>query len=676
MNEEKNLAKGERSSSNEDLMEKTQTSVTLPEHATDSSSDTKSLAESTEVIKSFGVRQTEMVVEQVNTVPLKAVFYFTIFLCLYIMNAGYAVMNVFVGYATDSYKQHSLMSTVGVIRGVVATASVPFYARLSDTYGRLNLLLVAVLFESVGTIIESQATNVQKYAGGVAIQSFGQAGTIMSMQINLSDASTLRYRMLALALVNAQTIINTWSSGEIVESLRGKYSWNFSVGMWAFIFPLVYAPFILFYSWLTYKASKTEPWKKLKQDRRDHFLEGVPNAAKYYKDQPSGEQWYSRYIKLAFFKVVYNLKLIFWYADFIGCLLLAVILGLILVPLTLAGGVSSKWQLGEIIGPLVLGVVLIPGFIFWETKLTKRPMAPLKVMKNRGIWAALFLSIISNLARATVNDYAYPVLHVGMNATPTVATRTPKLAGFVAGVTSVFLGFFVARFNRSKMLILFGCGVMFISMGLFVHFRGSNDGLRAKYFRDGVAIGMCFLGFTQAFLDRLLMVSAQSCTSHEYMAIVSSWFAAFYRVGWTIGNSISGAIWTQRMYHEIEKKMVELGVDTSLALPAYLSPYTFIEEYKWGSPPRRAVSLAYAQVQRNLSITGLCLCVPILAFAFLLRDHRLVDKQNLDDDAFVDVEKNESTANRKKTEMTFTNDKDYVLIFVKRLFRIGSKKSQ
>ncbi|QEL61599.1 hypothetical protein CJJ09_003746 [Candidozyma auris] len=506
-----NLEKNQTASSRESLEKNQTTSDNLNDTANDS--DSVSEVASTMAVKSFGVRQTEMEIEQVQGILFKVIFYFTVFICFYVKNVAATVINVFVSYATNSYKQHSLMSTVGVIRGVAATASLPFFARLADTYGRLLLLVISISFEVIGVIIQSQATDVQKYAAGVAIQSFGHGGTMITLQVQLSDASSLRYRMLALGLVNAQTIINTWSTGDIVNLMQGKYSWNFSVGMWAFIIP----------------------WHTL------------------------------------------------------------LILGLILVPLTLAGGVSSKWQSGKIIGPLVLGVVLIPVWVLWETKLTSRPMAPFKVMKNRGIWAALFLSIINNLARAIVNDYAYPVLLVGMNATPTVATRTPKLTSFVAALTIGFVGLAVSRIRRSKGFILFGCVAMFVSMGLFVHFRGTNDGMRAKYYRDGIAIAMCISGFSQAFLETL------------------------------------------------------------------------------GNPARRAVSLGYAQVQKYLSITALCLTVPVVIFALLLRDHRLGDKQNLDDETFDDAEMGKSLADKTKTTVSFTNDKDYILIFLKKLIGRGGK---
>lgn len=638
----------------------------------DSQSVSSEATDSLVVTKSFGVRDSEIIANEINTIPRKIVYFSTIFLCFYIVNVEGTALGVFMSYATDSYKQHSLMSTVGVIRGVVASASLPFYARLADTYGRFWLILVSLVSRVVGIIIQSQATNVQKYAGGTVFQSFGHAGTMVLLQISLSDASSLRYRLLALGVANCQTIINTWSSGNLVTSLLQNRSWKFGIAMWAYVTPLVFLPFLSFYLYIWFHAWHTEPYQRLKQDRINYFIQRFPSVAPFYSGDAfkcSKRRKVLRAFKFLGLAFYHNFTLIFWYIDFIGCLLIAVILGLILVPLTLAGGRKSKWQEGEIIGPLILGFVLIPFFVLWELKITNRPIISFKVMRNRGVWAAYIVSILNNFAYSVVNSYAYPVLFVGMNASSTVATRTPSLVEFVNALTILGLGLVVTRIRRSKAFILFGCAVLFVAMGLFVHFRGSNDGIRGKYFRDGIAISMCILGFSQAFLNRLVVVSAQSCTSHEYMGIVTALFSSFYRVGHTLGASVSGAIWTQEMYGHIRDKMIELGVNETMAQTAYASPYQFAALNKWGSPPRRAVSMAYAEIQKALSITGLCLCVPILVAIFFLRDHILIDAQNLDDENITSesLEKGRTSADRVESKAAFTNDKDYILDFLKSL---------
>jgi SIT family siderophore-iron:H+ symporter-like MFS transporter len=38
---------------------------------------------------------------------------------------------------------------------------------------------------------------------------------------------------------------------------------------------------------------------------------------------------------------------------------------------------------------------------------------------------------------------------------------------------------------------------------------------------------------------------------------------------------------------------------------------------------------AYKHVQRLLTITGICLCIPLIAFSLCLRNPKLTDQQNL-----------------------------------------------
>lgn len=58
----------------------------------------------------------------------------------------------------------------------------------------------------------------------------------------------------------------------------------------------------------------------------------------------------------------------FWVADVMGLVFLAAALALILLPLSLGGGSAANWKKPNTIVPLVIGVLLIPVFVFWEMK--------------------------------------------------------------------------------------------------------------------------------------------------------------------------------------------------------------------------------------------------------------------------------------------------------------------
>lgn len=543
-----------------------------------------SLLNSNVVIKSFGVRKAEVLMEQYTSYKWKALYFFSIFVAMYVNQLDDQVTGVFIGYATNSYEQHSLMATIGIVRKVIAVAALPAYARLSDIFGRFELFIFSLIFRIIGTVIKSQARDVQRYSGGEVLYSIGFSGSRILWQINLSDASSLQYRILTIAILNLPAIINTWSSGEIVNSLLDKYDWSFGIALWAFTFPLACFPYLACSLHMRWKAGKTEEWKLICEDERNSYAR-MNVATQKHKDQVTdgGNKFWGN-IKIQCIRAVYLIEEVFWKVDLIGSLLIICILGLMLVPLTLAGGTRSTWTEASTLAPIIIGFALIPGFIFWEWKLARNPLIPLKLLKDRGIWASFAIAILYTFVSTMPNSYAYPVLLVGMNASEVVATRTPLLLHFVVALTLPALGLVLSWVRRTKGFVIFGICVWFIAMGLFVHFRGDNNGINAKYYRDGVAIGMCLLGFGQGFFNRIVSVSAQTCTNHEYMAAVTGMFTAIYQIGGAFGKCVSGAIWTQNMYNTIKEKMVELGVDLSLAKDAYLAPYTFIEEHKWELP--------------------------------------------------------------------------------------------
>jgi MFS family permease len=52
--------------------------------------------------------------------------------------------------ATSSFSASAQISTVGVVRAIVAAAAQPAYAKISDYFGRVSILLISCVFYVVG----------------------------------------------------------------------------------------------------------------------------------------------------------------------------------------------------------------------------------------------------------------------------------------------------------------------------------------------------------------------------------------------------------------------------------------------------------------------------------------------------------------------------------------------
>lgn len=556
--------------------------------------------------KSLVIRKTEILAAQYDTWFYRSILLFSAFLCGYGYGLDGSVRYIYTGYATNSYAEHSLLSTIAVINAVISAAAQIVYARLADVFGRLYLFITAVIFYVVGTIIQSQAYDVQRYAAGAVFYNTGYVGVILILLLILSDFSSLKWRLFYQFVPTWPFIINTWIAGDITSRANPQENWSWDIGMWAFIFPLSALPIICCMLHMRIKARKTPEWQVLSEEKSFYQTHGF----------------------------IQTLVQLFWKLDVIGVLIMTVSLGCILVPLTLAGGYSSKWQNSQIIGPIVLGFVLIPMYIYWESKWAKEPMAPFKLLKDRGVWAALGISFLIDFIFYMAADYLYAVLLIGVNQSVKSASRISSLSSFVSTVASPFFALIITRSTRLKPYIITGCSLWMLAMGLLYHFRGGSESY------SGIIGALCVWGIGTTMFTYPVNVSVQSVTSHENMATVTALNYTLYRIGAAVGAAVSGAIWTQTLYKDLLNR---LG-DAALAMSAYSEPYTFIITHTWNTPERDAMVQSYRYVQRLETIVALVFTVPLLVFSFFLRDPPLTDKvaqDNIEEGEYINVNDND-----------------------------------
>ncbi|CAI1969426.1 hypothetical protein SEUBUCD646_0E00190 [Saccharomyces eubayanus] len=201
-----------------------------------------------------GVRNIEIYAEQYSRPLYRVGLFFSLFLIAYAYGLDGSVRYTFQAHATSSYSKHSLLSTVNCIKTVIAAVGQIFFARLSDIFGRFSILIISVIFYIVGTIIESQAVTITRFAVGGCFYQLGLTGVILILEVIASDFSNLNWRLLALFVPALPFIINTWISGDVTSAIGSNWKWG--IGMWAFILPLTCIPLGLCMLHMRYLARK------------------------------------------------------------------------------------------------------------------------------------------------------------------------------------------------------------------------------------------------------------------------------------------------------------------------------------------------------------------------------------------------------------------------------------
>lgn len=540
---------------------------------------------STSVIqeKSFGVVRIEEI-SKILTTTTKIILFVSIFFVGYAYGLDAFLRGVYTTIATASFDNHSLLSTVNVLRTVFAAAAQPTCAKLADAFGRVEIICLSVVFYIVGTIVQATATDLPAFAAGAVLYTLGLTIVQVLVNVVIADTTSTRARLLAIYVPNLHFIVTAWISGNISSTVLKNTTWQWGIGMWAIIFTVCVIPIISTLFFLDRTAKKTSTTRQT--------------------------------VKRSSFKTL------FWQLDVPGIFLLIAVLALLLTPLTIAGGFKTQWQTAHVIAPLVIGFLCIPIFVIWEMKAA-HPLIPFRYIKDRGVWSALAIAMTINFTYSMQSEYLFTVLVVAFNFSIAAATRIVLLYLFVSFVMGPIAGAAAYGVRRLKFFVVAGAALFFIAFGLLVHYRGGPSGSS----RSGIIAAQVILGLGGGLLAYPALASLQVSLPHEQIGVMTGVFLASHSIGDALGNCVAGAIWTQVLPRTLASNLA-FQSNSTLSAATYGNPFGIAAQYPVGTEVRTALVTSYQHIQRLLCITGLCLCVPLLGLAFCLRNPKLSRAQN------------------------------------------------
>ena len=524
--------------------------------------------------KSPGVARIEAI-SSVITRTDRIFLFLSVFIVAYAYGLDGTLRYTYQPYATASYSSHSLLATVNVLRAVIAAATQPTAAKIADVFGRVELVCLSIFFYVIGTIAEAVSSGVSAFAAGAIVYQIGYTMIILLVEVIIADTTSTRARLLFSYIPALPFIINTWVSGDVAQAVLDNTTWNWGIGMWALIYAVCALPLIITLFIIGHRAKSRG------------VLAGYTTP----------------FQQLGFSRLCIEL---FWQLDVIGIILMIAVFGLILAPLTIAGGcfnaacVTRKWQSASILAPLIIGLVCVPIFALWEVKYAPHPLVPFRLMKDRAVWGPLGIALLLNFAWGMQADYLFTVLQVAFDFSVAGATRITSLYSFTSVITGFILGFIVYRVRRLKIFIVAGTCLFMVAFGLLIQYRGSTTSSS----QAGVIGAQVLLGFAGGMFPYPAQASLQVALKHEQLAVMTGLYLATYNIGSAFGATVSGAIWTQVLPGRLENSLA-FQSNTTLAAVTYGDPFSVIALYPVGTDVRSAIIESYQGVQRLLCITGL-----------------------------------------------------------------------
>ncbi|KAF6805734.1 siderophore iron transporter mirb [Colletotrichum sojae] len=521
---------------------------------------------------------------QTWTKPWLIVAYIFIWLVFFTDSLQQQIASSLLPYAVSNFGFHGLMAATGIISNIVSGVSKLPLARVIDVIGRTQGLIIMLVCVVISLILMATCPNVETYAAGQTFFWTGMNGIGYVLNIFMADTSTLKNRMILFGFTTTPYISNTFAGPAAAEAFVKGSTWRWGYGAFTIIIPAICAPIIIIFTVQMSRAVQQGLYVKPKTDRT------IWESVKY---------WVIEF-------------------DLAGILLIVAGFSLFLLPFSIAGYQAHKWSEPRIIAMIILGGLFLIAFPFYEKHLAPKTFIPWEIFKNRTVLAACLLG-----GNMWISFYCYKVqfpsyLQVVYDLSISRAGIVGNIYNIVSCAWAVPVGFLMKFSDRYKWLGLAAIPLQMLSTGLMIKFRMPDTSV-------GLVI-MCevlgsLAGGTLVLVEQIAIMAS---VPHRDVAVGLALLGLVTSVGGAIGQSISGAIWTNLMPSKLERYLPDELKSQALLIYGDITTQL---SYPVGTPERDAIIRAYGETQKIMIIASLVSLVGSAVWVCLLKNHRLSERQ-------------------------------------------------
>jgi EmrB/QacA subfamily drug resistance transporter len=236
--------------------------------------------------------------------------------------------------------------------------------------------------------------------------------------------------------------------------------------------------------------------------------------------------------------------------DYLGAAVFTVAIATFLIGLT--NKQSGQWTDPAVGGLILVGLAFGALFLFVESR-AKEPIVPLGLFRLRTFTlsvAATFLAAFGFFNAIIFLPRWFQTV-AGASATESGYNLLPLLAGMI--VAAIVSGQLVARIGRYKLLMVGSLVLLAFSLFLMTNLRASTDRpvLWLWMVLAGLGIGPSLAVFT---------LIVQNAVNPDRIGVATSSLTFFQQIGGTVGLTIGGTLFADRLTSEIPTQLVSAGV--------------------------------------------------------------------------------------------------------------------
>ncbi len=388
---------------------------------------------------------------------------------------------------------------------LTSTISGPIYGKLSDLYGRRPIIIFAVSLFLISSALCGLSQDMTQFILFRGLQGLGGGAVFPVALAVIADLYTPAERGKYLGLFGAVFGVSSLVGPGLGGFLTDTVGWN-----WIFFINVPIGLIALFIIWRLLPAIKR------------------PDAGR-------------------------NI-------DYVGAAVFTFAISAFLIGLTNKAGthlvdgatVANDWTYVMVGGLIVLGLALGALFVFIELRAAE-PIVPLDLFKLRTFTISVLATFLAAFGffNAIIWLPRWFQTVGGASATESGYNILPLLAGMI--IAAVASGQIVARTGRYKLMMVGSLAILAFALFLMTNLRATTDRpiLWLWMVIAGVGIGPSLAVFT---------LIVQNAVQPERIGVATSSLTFFQQIGGTVGLTLGGTLFADRLIQEIPPQMVAAGV--------------------------------------------------------------------------------------------------------------------
>jgi EmrB/QacA subfamily drug resistance transporter len=434
---------------------------------------------------------------------------FAILLAMFLFALDQTVVGTALPRIVTDLQGNNLYTWAITIYLLTSTISGPIYGKLSDLFGRRPIVIFAVSLFLISSALCGLSQEMWQFILFRGLQGLGGGAVFPIALAVVADLYTPAERGKYLGLFGAVFGLSSLVGPGLGGFITDTFTWH-----WIFFINIpigLVALFILF--------------RLLPAIRR-------PEAARHI--------------------------------DYLGALVFALAIAPFLIGLTNKGGthlvdgaqVANGWAELSVGGFMAIGLVFAAIFVWIESRVPE-PIVPLSLFRIRTFSisvAAMFLAAFGFFTLVVFLPRWFQTV-AGDSATASGYSLLPLLGGLI--VSAIASGQIVARVGRYKFL-MFG-SLLLLAVGMLLatnlHADTPRPALWLWMILAGLGIGPSFAVFT---------LIVQNAVSPDRIGTATSSLTFFQQIGGTVGLTIAGTIFADRLTAEIPVQLANAGVPAQM----------------------------------------------------------------------------------------------------------------